>query len=275
MGRSDGLPGTAGISVEVYRFAPYSAAMHPISCSSRAGVAQWLGIGAVAGAIAAAPAAHAGELRGYGRFTGAHPLAPGTAFDLHVAREDLAVDYDDGTTGGDLRLRRLGLSLHEALSANTRLGIRLGWAGLTQSGRPATEGLSPSGYFGELDFAAAWPRGGRVGLDLGASWRYTVVDDTGPDGDRTELDWLAFELRPALRLSLDRHVALRLGGSATAVDGDERRLDATGTTTGFGADGNAGAFAALDFTYGDGDAVIVRARGGNPAGLYASFEQRY
>lgn len=275
MGRSDGLPDTAGDSVEVYRFAPYSAAMHPISCSSRAGVAQWLGIGVVFAAIAAAPGVHADELRGYGRFTGAHALAPGTAFDLHVAREDLAVDYADGSGGGDLRLRRLGLSLHETLSPNARLGIRLGWAGLTQAGRPATDGLSPSGYFGELEFAAAWPRGGRVGLDLGASWRYTAVDDTEPDGDRTELDWLALELRPALRLSLGPHVALRLGGSAIAVDGDERRLDATGATTGFGADGNAAAFAALDFTYGDGDAVVVRARGGNPAGLYASFEQRY
>ena len=104
---------------------PDLQSLDPISCGSPTGFAQLVGVLAGLAVLLTAPSA-AAEVRVYGRFIGAPALESGTAFDLHLAREDLAVDYADGSGGGDLRLRRLGFSFHEALSPATRLGIRLG-----------------------------------------------------------------------------------------------------------------------------------------------------
>lgn len=249
--------------------------MYPISCGVLRRPAQSVVLAASAALLALPQAAGADEVRMHGRFIGAPALAPGTAFDLHFARENLAVDYADGSAGGDLRVRRLGLSFHEALSPSTRLGIRLGWAGLTQTGREATRGVDPTGYFAELDFAAQWPRRAPLALDLGASWRYTSVDETDDAGNRTELDWQSAELRPALRIGLGEAVGLRFGASVIAIDGDELRQGTASATTRFDAETNTGGFAAIDLAWADGDAITLRARGGNPAGVYVSFEQRY
>ena len=250
--------------------------MHPISCTSGARAAQRVVLGTVAAALLAAPAAQAGDIRIHGRISGRPALDAGSAFDLHVEREDLAVDYDDGSSGGDLRIGRLGIAFHETLAPFLRGGIRIGWAGLTQSDRRATGGLDPSGYFAELAFAGAWPHRAPVAVALDAGWRYTSVDDGNAAGDEVEIDWQRLELRPALRLRLGPGVAARFGATAIAVDGDERRRAAsTSVTTPFSADGTTGAFAALDLAWPDGDGITLGARGGNPTGLFVRFEQRY
>jgi len=225
-------------------------------------------------AIPAAPA-RAADVRVRGAFIGIPSPEEGTAFDAHIAREDLAVAYADGSAGGDLELGRVGVSFHERLAPSTRMGIRLGGAALDQSGRPETAGLDLGGYYVALAFASGWRATHLAAFDLRADLRYTAVRDETDNGHRTELEWLAFDLRPALRLTPADNVSVRIGPSAIAVDGNEDVEAPPEATTGFDADGRVGAFAAVDLYTDDGGVVTLRGRGGNPAGISIRFERRY
>lgn len=199
----------------------------------------------------------------------------GAAIDLHVAREDLALDYDDSGEA-TLRLKRLGLSFYETLGASSRMGLRLGRVAFSQSGRPTTAGLDPLGWFAELDFAGAWPADSRVQAAVEAAWRYSSVSDSDPaSGDEVELDWHTLELRPALRLALGGPLRLDLGASVIAVDGSERSRGATRASVDFSAAESAGGFLSLAWHRADRDVIALRLRGGNPAGLSVVFEHRY
>lgn len=245
--------------------------MYAISGSRPALRAQALGLLAVLCLLPPSAGADRFQVRASG------VMYPGTnAFDLHVVREDLEVDYDDTGTTDSLRLRRVGISFYENLNASSRLGLRLGYAGFTQSGRASTAGFDPAGYFAELDFEGAWPADSRFQAALGASWRYTSVDDAEED-DSTEvaLDWETLELRPGLRAALTSKLSLTLGAGFTAVDGSERVLGATRTTTDFSEGDSEGAFAVLEYHRDDRDRVSLRLRSGNPEGLYIAFEHRF
>ncbi len=249
--------------------------MYPISCSWPAWVTQALGLALGLALVPPGNGARAADVRVGGAFIGVPYPEAGTAFDLHLAREDLAVDYADDSGGGDLELGRLGVSFHERLAPGTRMGIRLGGAGLDQADRSQTAGLDLDGYYGELAFAGALSATDGVGLDLRASLRYTAVRHENDSDERTEIEWLTFDVRPALRLTPSDAVSVRIGPSATAVDGSEDVDAPAAATTPFNADGRIGAFAAVDLYTGDGGVVTLRGHGGNPAGVYVRFERRY
>lgn len=228
-----------------------------------------MGLAATLGMIGAQPAAAASvhaRVSGYG-------FPDSAAFDLHVVREDLAADYDDADDD-TLRLRRVGISFHEALGAGVRGGIRLGHAGFRQSGRATTAGFDPTGQFLALAFAGAWPAERRLQGALEASWRYTSVDDSD-ETTEVELDWETLELRPALRFAPTPRLALTLGVSAIAVDGSERVRAATRSTTDFEAAESTGGFLRLEYFPRERDVIGLRLRGGNPEGLSLTFEHRY
>lgn len=196
------------------------------------------------------------------------------AFDLHIEASDLEADYDDSDSDETLRLRRVGIGFFEALNENSRMGVRLGRVGFDQSGRPATEGRDPSGYFAELEFSGMWPATGRLRAALDAGWRYTSVDETDDLGT-VELDWQTLELRPAVWLAVSPRLVVLAGASAISVDGSERRSEATRETVDFEAAEPDGAFVTLEYHRTDGDVVSARLRSGNPSGLYVAFEHRY
>lgn len=199
----------------------------------------------------------------------------GAAIDLHAAREDLELDYDDS---GDetLRLKRIGISFHETLDPSSRIGLRLGRTAFSQSGRATTAGLDPLGWFAELEFAGAWPAASRIQAAFEAAWRYSSVSDRdAASGDEVELDWQTLELRPALRLALGGPLRLELGASAIAVDGSERTRGASRATVDFSAADPAGGFLTLAWHRADRDVIALRLRGGNPAGLSVIFEHRF
>lgn len=201
------------------------------------------------------------------------------AFDLHIVREDLDADYDDTDSTATLRLRRVGLSFHENLNDSSRIGVRLGHAGFTQSGRETTAGFGPTGYFAELDFDGRWPAGSRIQAAFGVSWRYTSVNEVDDaDADETtevSLDWETLELRPGLRAALTPKLQLMLGAGITAVDGSERVSGTTRTTTDFSEADSEGAFVMLEYHRDDRDVIALRLRSGNPEGLYIAFEHRF
>lgn len=196
------------------------------------------------------------------------------AFDLHIVANDLELDYDDAADSETLRLRTIGIGLYERLGDSSRIGVRLGRTGFDQSGRAATEGRDPSGYFAELVFGGMWPGASRIRAALDAGWRYTSVEATDDTGS-VELDWQTLELRPALWMALSERVVVRIGTSAIAVDGSERLNETTRRTVDFEAAESAGGFLALEYHRRDGDVVSIGLRGGNPAGLHVAFEHRY
>lgn len=244
--------------------------MHARSCMRRPRRTHALGLLLALGMILSAPA---GAASVHARVS-AVGFPDVNAFDLHIEASDLEADYDDSDSDATLRLRRIGIGFFEALNENSRMGVRLGRAGFDQSGRAATEGRDPAGYFAELEFTGMWPARGRLRAALDAGWRYTSVDETDDLGT-VELDWQTLELRPAVWLSVSPRLALLAGASAIVVDGSERRSEATRETVDFDAADSAGTFVTLEYHRTDGDVVSARLRGGNPSGLYVAFEHRY
>jgi len=244
--------------------------MQSISCIRRLFRTHAIGAGLVAASLATMPAQAA---RVHARVSG-FGFADVSAFDLHLGASELEADYEDSSTDETLRLRRIGIGFFESLDETSRLGLRLGRIALDQSGREATEGRDPSGYFAELEFSGAWPARSSWRAALEANWRYSSVDEGDDDGD-VEIDWQAVELRPAVWFAAGPRIALRLGVSAVAVDGSERLRNGVRRTVDFEAAESAGAFATLEYHRTDGDVVSARLRGGNPAGLFVVFEHRY
>jgi len=244
--------------------------MHAISCIPRRRHAHALGLVLAPALLLPGPAWSA---RVHAQIS-AVGFPDVNAFDLHIEASDLDADYDDSADDETLRLRRIGIGFFESLNENSRLGVRLGRVDFDQSGRPATEGRDPAGYFAELEFSGMWPARGRLRAALEAGWRYTSVDETDELGT-VELDWQSVELRPAVWLAVSPRLVLRTGASAIAIDGSERRSEATRETVDFEAADPGGAFLTLEYHRTDGDVVSARLRGGNPSGLYVSFEHRY
>lgn len=222
-----------------------------------------------------APAAEAGTAV-YGRISGIPAPAAGSAFDLHLAREDLELRYSDGTPGDPMEASRIGVSFYEPLGSGARMGVRLGRLGVSQSGRAATAAVDPTGYFIGLDLDASWPRQARLRASLGATWRYAVADASDEEDNETRLEWQAAELRPAVLLGLTRRVAARVGAAYTVIDGDERRRGpAANASTDFREDGRTSLFVALELYPAPDDVVTLRFRSDQAAGVYIGFEHRY
>lgn len=199
--------------------------------------------------------------------------AYGEAFDLHLAVEDVGVDYADGTRGGDLELGRLGITFSERLGSGLWGSIGGGAVGVRQAERPATDGIDPSGWFAGLDFAALWPAQGRLRFNGAARWRFVRADDAD-QGEQTELDWQRAELEGALVLRTSPRTRLRVGVTHLWLDGDES-FDAAPTSTGFDVDEPWSGFIGLDLFTDAQRAIRLRARGGNPSGARVAFEYRF
>lgn len=253
--------------------------MRPISCSHPPTLPQRLAFRVLAVlALATLPAAASADLRIYGSISGIPAPGPGFGFALHLAREDLALDYDaDENSSETLELRRLGITLSESLGERARVGLRLGRLWVSQSGREATAGLDPRGHYLDLVLAADQPLTERVRATIEGSWRYAVADERESDAEReVDLEWQTWTLRPGLRLATTERTALRAGLSLTAVNGDERRRDPEADlTTDFGADGHVGGYLALDLMPQPDDVVTFRFEGGPRTGVFISFEHRY
>lgn len=197
------------------------------------------------------------------------------AFDVHIAREDLAIDYRDDSSGGDLELTRLGFAFHEELGAGVRGGVSIGALGIRQRDREATAEVDPTGWYLALDFDGIWPREAPLGLNAGLSWRYSRADRSDEDGNETILDWNAGEFRLALVARLARSVDVRAGMAATAVRGDERFLAEESSTTRFDIEDSTSGYVQLDFHALRTGVIRFRIRGGNPRGAWIGFEHQY
>jgi len=205
--------------------------------------------------------------------TGLHPDG---AFDLHLAREDLDVDYADGSGGDALEITRLGVAFHEDLGGGVRGAIRAGGLALRQSGRAATAEADPEGGYVGLAFAGMWPAAGRLRFNPRVGWHYASADDT-ENGNETTIDWHALELRLSAVVELSHFLALRGGIAGTFIDGEERFEldDSTTVRADFDTEDALSGVLQLDFHTGDGGFVRFRVRGGNPRGAMIIFERNF
>ena len=199
----------------------------------------------------------------------------GGAFDLHLVREDLTVEYRDSSAGGDFELTRIGVAFHEYLSETIRGGVAIGATGIRQRDRPATSEVDPTGWSFGLDFEQIWPREARLRLNTGISWRFTRADRSDDDGNETILDWHTAEARTGLVTRLTPAVAVRVGAAYKWVRGDERFRGDESTTTRFHLDDPLSGFVQLDFRTSREGVIRFHARGGNPTGARILFEYNY
>lgn len=257
---------------EVYRLDTYSAAMRPRCCTCHSASAP---IVVLLGVVLAWPLPAAAGVRVQAGAWGWPGYEPGTAFDLHFAREDVAIAYADDSTGDVLELTRVGFGFHERFTAGVRGSARIGGISVDQDDRPATEGLDLTGYYAEVGADGAWPTASRLRFGVDGHWRYTRVSRDRDDDTTVRLDWHSWELRSDLRMTLGTRIDLRLGGGVIAIDGNERVRDNGSSGTGFDADGATSAHAQLDFHTGTGGVIRLLLRRGNPEGVWLSFEHNY
>ncbi len=199
---------------------------------------------------------------------------PGLGINLHIARTDLAVRYDDGSGGDRLEVGRIGIALFESPAPGVRLGVSIGRLGISQSGRSTTAGLDPTGYFVGFDALGRWGVTERLSLELGGRVGYADASDSGGD-DKVDLDWWSATLRPAAAITLGERVELRAGLRAQWLDGDERVTGTTRSTVGFREDRVTGGFVGIGLLTGDGGRVHLRADTGAARGLHLVFERNY
>lgn len=209
-----------------------------------------------------------------GRHGNAVP-GPPQAFDLHLAREDLTVDFRDDSGAGDLEVTRLGIAFHETVARGVRGAVNLGAMGVRERDREATADVDPTGWYLGLDFDGIWPADGLLRLNTGIGWRFARADRSDDDGNETHLDWHMAEARAALVTVLDPSLGLRFGAAYQWLRGDERIRGETSRTTRFDMEEPVSGYVQLDILTGRGGAIRFRAYGGNPRGARISFEVNY
>lgn len=202
-------------------------------------------------------------------------LTPAGAFDLHLSREDLDVDYDDDLGGSDLEITRVGIAFHEHINPSIAGAVAIGATGIRQRDRAATADVDPTGWYFGLDFQGLWPREGTLRLGAGVGWRYTRADRSDDDGNETILDWHEAEAQTALVADVQDAVDVRVGAAHQWVRGDERLRGEESTTTRFDLDRPFSGFVQLDFLTGRAGVIRFQARGGNPQGARITFEYTY
>lgn len=256
------------------RRSAYSARMNAIS-GGRTGPAPWR-LGCIGLCLLMVSTLATADVSVRGRIGGtvSGDPRPGLGINLHVERTELDLRYDDGSAGDRLEVGRIGISLFESPAPGVRLGVSIGRQGISQSGRPATAGLDPSGYFVGFGALGRWALTRRLGLEVGGRVAYAEADDRSGD-DAVDLDWWSATLRPAAAITLSRRVELRVGLRAQWLDGDERVTGNTRSTVGFREDGVAGGFVDIGLLTGNGGRVHLRADTGAARGLRLVFERRY
>lgn len=252
----------------------YSARMNAIS-GGRIVPAPWR-LGCIGLCLLSVSTLAAAEVTVRGRIgtTVGGDARPGLGINLHIERTELAVQYDDGSAGDRLEVGRIGIALFESPAPGVRLGISIGRLGISQSGRPATAGLDPSGHFVGFDALGRWGLTRRLSLELGGRVGYAEASDSG-SGDTVDLDWWSAALRPAVTITLADRVELGIGLRARWLDGVERINGNTRSTVGFREDRVSGGFVGMGLLTGNGGRVHLRADTGAARGLHLVFERRY
>jgi len=203
---------------------------------------------------------------------GLEQLAGYPEFDLQLAGERVAVQFDDDNAERELEHYSLRFSVAEPLGEHLRLRLFGGNSGVSIDDRDDLDGLELNGHF--LGIGAEWRQtlpGDRWRLLAGVSLARHQTDTRRASGEQVDLDWNRADFALGLDLDLGERWSAALGGYALAVDG-KRRFGATGeASVDFENSDSGGLWGRLSLAAGRRGEIALDLRGGAQKFLSITF----
>lgn len=193
-------------------------------------------------------------------------------FSVRLARAKTSLDY--GSQDIDTTIRWLGLSLREKVSKHVTLGMYGGYAYVTQTDNPVTQGIELNGYHAGFTLLGFLYTSQRATLYYTLDYAYQKVDHKGAT-QTVVIDWFDSRAEIGGLVALTGQVRLYGGGGYGYLDGEERDSGTVNSTKNFKGAERVGGFIGLDLKTDPSGHVGIEARAGMARRVEIYFKRSY
>ncbi len=193
-------------------------------------------------------------------------------FSVRLARAKSPLDY--GGQDIDTTSRWVGLSLREKVSQRVTLGMYGGYAYVTQTDNPLTQGLELDGYHAGFTLHGILYAGQQATLYYELDYSYQKVEHKG-ETQTVTIDWFDSRAEIGAIVALTGQVRLYGGGGYGNLDGEERDSGTVNRTRNIKGSERAVGFLGLDLKTDPSGHVGMEARTGMTRRVEIYFKRSY
>lgn len=176
--------------------------------------------------------------------------------------------FDVGQAAYDGKVTEIGLALRQHFGDSFSMGMEGGYTDMSLSGDPATDNLSPSGYYGALDARYLLRLRAHLGLDFKAAGGYHRLSDAVGANSVVER-WWSYSAAAGPRFST-QYFGVEAGVVYRHASGREESSGSTGTRT-LQFENTTNPYLDLIFALTRGGTVTLHAEGGARRGATLVF----
>lgn len=192
----------------------------------------------------------------------------GAAVDIHRFQTDFAIGSN--TYNGEVD--ELGLAFRQYFGHDFSLAMEAGYTTMSMDGNPATQGLSPHGYYGRLTARYQWWLGEHLGLEFTGTGGYHRLHDSSANSDVVER-WWSYSAAGGLRYRIN-WFSVAGGLVYRHASGDESGSSTSGQPSlGFARTTNP--YLDVDFTVTDHGTFGIHVEGGARRSVALVFGYRF
>lgn len=199
------------------------------------------------------------------------PATGGVLGDLHVARDE--VDLEFGDVRASARLTRVGIAWFERFG-DLALGLLGGYARTDLQGEAVTAGIDFSGGYAGIAARSILPLGRRFGFGLGMRFLYHRMDGEG-DGQSVDLEWTQGEATATLHAGVTPRLSVYAGPMYSLIRVSRMARGPVRGTAGFDGVETGGVVGGLVLELEPGGYIGLEARGGPGDGVALSFMRHF
>jgi len=168
----------------------------------------------------------------------------------------------------------LGLSLREKFGSRLTLGMYGGYAWLTQTDNPVTNGQELYGYHAGFSLYGILLEGQRVSLYGVLDYLYQRMD-FDIDSQKVVIDWSQPQAQLGLIATVTPMVRIYGAGTYSRIDGEERASGIVTQSLTIDRSARSGALLGIDINVESGGYVGMEARSGLTRGAEIYFKKRF